>query len=93
MIAIQDDSCNPLLEQDPTVSPVTTTTTDASTSMATTEASLGSSKKQARQSFRESSKQASTVRLKMKTEKEEYDIMYKVVLKEATNLLAAAVTE
>jgi hypothetical protein len=91
VIAIQDDSCNPLLEQDPTVSPVTTTTTDASTSMATTEASLGSSKKQARQSFRESSKQASTVRLKMKTEKEEYDIMYKVASKEATNLLVAAV--
>jgi hypothetical protein len=90
VIAIQDNSGNPLSEQDPTVSPVTTTTTDAST-MATTEASLGSSNKRSRQSFRKSSKQASTVRLEMKTEKEEYDIMYKVAFKEATNMLAAAV--
>jgi hypothetical protein len=90
VIAIQDDGGNPLSEQEPTVSPVTTTTTDAST-MTTTEASLGSSNKQSRQSFRKSSKQASNIRLEMKTEKEEYDIMYKVAFKEATYLLAADV--
>ena len=90
VIAIQDDSCDPLSEQDPTISPLTSTTrTDGS--MVTTEASSFGSKSK-KQSFRRSSKQKSMLRLlESENEKDEYDMLYKVAFKEATNLLAAAV--